>query len=276
MARFVTPIHGGSFPVTDEGPDTGNGSNFVPLVLVPGVGGPRDTYHHQIAEFRKDRRVIATNLNAVRARGTGAIDSAAHDVLAAMDALGIERADILGGSFGSAAVARLSMIAPERVARMVWVAPPIVRHAPWRRIFGAGWLLGGTLLRYSPPRYHAPVARFLFERRMYTPEPELSPHELELMAKRVSDIQLGPFLDRVLELKDWDWRNLPGPVRHPVLVMQGRREHALTPPDIVAAWELASGRKVSVTPGHHMPYLSYPVEFNAALREFLDQPLAAH
>jgi pimeloyl-ACP methyl ester carboxylesterase len=274
MVHIVSPPHGGSFPVTDIGPE--RESEALPLVLVPGVGGPRDTYHHQIEEFRRDRRVVATNLNAVRARATTAIDSAARDVLAAMDALGIERADILGSSFGSTAVARLSQLAPGRVGRMVWVAPPVVRHAPWRRIFGPGWLFGGALLRYSPPRYHAPVARFVFERRIYSPEPELSAYELELLAKRVSDTQLGPFVGRILDLKDWDWRKQPGDVRHPLLVMQGRREHALTPPDILAAWEQAGGRAVTVTPGHHMPYLSFPLEFNAALRSFLDEPQSAH
>lgn len=274
MTHIVTPAHGGSFPVTDIGPDEERGA--LPLVLVPGVGGPRDVYHHQVAEFRRDRRVLATNLNAVCARDSKAIESAARDVLAAMDAVGIERADVLGSSFGSTAVARLSMLAPDRVARMIWVAPPVVGHAPWRKIFSPGWLFGGALLRYSPARYHAPVARFVFAQQMYSPEPELSAQELELLAKRVSDTQFVPFFNRVRDLKDWDWRKLPGPAQHPLLVMQGRREHAVTPPDILAAWERMGGRAIAVTPGHHMPYLSYPSEFNSALREFLDAPLPGH
>ena len=123
---IVRPPHGGSFPVTDVGQGPAR-----PLLLVPGVGGPRDMYHHQVAEFSRDRRVIATNLNPTLARGTNAIESAARDVLAAMDALGIEQADVMGGSFGTTAVTRLAQIAPDRVARMVWVAPPVVQHGPW-------------------------------------------------------------------------------------------------------------------------------------------------
>jgi len=263
---IVTPPHGGSFPVTDVGP--AEGPRATTLVLVPGVGGPRDMYHHQVAEFSRDRRVVATNLNGTLARGTTSIDSAAHDILAAMDALGIERADVLGCSFGTTAVARLAQIAPERIARMVWVAPAVVRHEPWRRMFGAGWLFGGAMMKYAPPRYHAPVARFIHERGMYGPEPELTPHELELMAKRVSDVQIAPFFARVKDLHDWDWAALE--VTHPLLVMQGKREYALTPPDVIAAWERLSGRKVVVTPGHHMPYLSFPEPFNLELRSFLD------
>src|SRR5512147_1904972 len=96
----VRPPHGGSFPVTDVVPDA-PGPAGLPLVLVPGIGGPRDTYHHQMAAFRGDRRVIATNLNPIRGRGMSAIESAARDVLAAMDALQVGRADVLGASFGS-------------------------------------------------------------------------------------------------------------------------------------------------------------------------------
>lgn len=271
--RVLNPPHGGAFAVTDVGP-TATPGRELPLVLVPGIGGPRDTYHHQIAAFREHRRVVATNLNPARGKGLSAIASAARDVIAAMDALAIERADLLGASFGSVVVASVAMLAPERVARLVWVAPPVVRHGPWRSSFGPGWLFGGALLRYAPPRYQAPVARFLSERRMYSPEPELSPHELELLAGRVSDTQLAPFFERLIELRGWDWRRLPAPILRPLLVIQGRSEHGLTPPDVLGAWERASGRAVAITPGHHMPYLSYPLEFNETLRAFLDDPLS--
>jgi len=266
MITVVRPPHGGSFPVTDQQPESAG--LHRPLVFVPGVGGPRDMYHHQISEFGRDRRVVATNLNATIARGASPSESAARDVLAAMDALGIEQADVLGASFGTTAVTRLAALAPGRVARMVWVAPPVVRHGPWRRMFGPGWLVGGAMMKYAPPDYHGQVARFIHERGMYGPEPELGAHELELMAKRVSDVQVLPFVSRVLDLRDWDWRTLA--IAHPVLVMQGGREHAVTPPDVIAAWQRLSGRDVVITPGHHMPYLSYPGEFNAALRAYLD------
>jgi pimeloyl-ACP methyl ester carboxylesterase len=260
---IVRPPHGGSFPVTDVGSGPAR-----TLVLVPGVGGPREMYYHQVEEFSRDRRVVATNLNATRARGKTMIESAARDVLAAMDVLGIEQADVMACSFGTTAVATLAQIAPDRVARMIWVAPPVVQHGPWRKIFGPGWLFGGAMMKYAPPRYHGNVARFIEASRIYQPEPTLSAHELELMAKRTSDVQVIPFFNRVFDLRGWDWRGLA--VAHPVLVMQGEREHAVTPPDVLAAWERLSGRAIAVTPGYHMPYLSYPREFNEALRSFLD------
>jgi len=268
--RVVHPPHGGKIPLTVLAPEAP--STRTPLVLVPGVGGPRDTYHHQMQAFGADRMVVATNLNAVSAPRVGPIGSAAQDVLCVLDELGIARCDLMGASFGSTIVARVAALAPERVRRLLWIAPPVVRHGPWRRSFGPGWLVGGALLKYAPPSQRGPVARFVASRRMYTVEPDLDEIELERLAGRISDTQFRPFFSRLAALHSWDWRRFDAPHPHPLLVVQGAQEHAMTPPDMVRAWERASGRPVAVVPGYHMPYLSYPEPFNAVVREFLDAP----
>ena len=271
--RDIHPAHGGSFEI--EVRRLSAPSVHPPLVLVPGVGGPRGTFHHQVRAFAENRDVIATNLNASQAPASEPVDSAAHDVLAVLDALGLERVDLLGSSFGSCAVARLAVLAPRRVRRMVWVAPPVLHHGPWRRAFGPGWLIGGALMKYAPPGYREEVIRVLATRRVYSPEPDLSEAELNLLAGRVSDTQLAPFFRRLSGLRDWDWRRLPAPAAHPALVIQGAKEHALTPLDVRRAWERLTGRPVVVTAGTHMPYLSFPEEFNHAVQAFLDEPEGA-
>jgi pimeloyl-ACP methyl ester carboxylesterase len=51
--------------------------------------------------------------------------------------------------------------------------------------------------------------------------------------------------------------------------VQGERENAVSPPDVIRAWERLSERPVAVIPGTHMPYLSFPQEFNAVVEAFL-------
>ena len=75
-------------------------------MFVPGVGGPRGTFHHQITAFSKDRDVVAMNLNPEVARGWDAIDSATQDVLHTMDSLGLGRVDLIGASYGACIAAR--------------------------------------------------------------------------------------------------------------------------------------------------------------------------
>ena len=267
--RRIEPAHGGSFEI--ELRRTAGRSPHLPLVLVPGVGGPRGTFHHQMTAFAEDRDVVGTNLNAAQAPAAEPIDSAAHDVLAVLDALGLERVDILGSSFGSCAIARLAELAPQRIRRQVWAAPPVVHHAPWRAAFGPGWLVGGALMKYTPPNYRAEIVRVLATRRVYSPEPDLTEEELNLLASRVSDTQLAPFFRRLSGLRDWDWRRMPVPAARPAVVIQGEKEHAVTPADVRRAWVALTGRPIVVTPGTHMPYLSYPEPFNEAVRAFLDE-----
>ena len=52
------------------------------------------------------------------------------DVLAAMDGLGIERAALVGNSFGGAVALRVAVVAPERVSALVLVSAPAPGIAP--------------------------------------------------------------------------------------------------------------------------------------------------
>lgn len=55
--------------------------------------------------------------------GAYTLDEIAQDVLALADELGVERFSLIGHSMGGAAVQRVLALAPQRVARMVGIAP---------------------------------------------------------------------------------------------------------------------------------------------------------
>lgn len=82
-----------------------------------------------LAAALPDRRIVALDL-----RGHGissapgccyGADSLAHDVEQAMDALGIERADLVGHSLGSITSAYLAATRPDRVNRLVLVSTSV-------------------------------------------------------------------------------------------------------------------------------------------------------
>jgi len=266
--RRVVPEHGGHVDVTIHHARSANRIH-PPLVLVPGVGGPRETFHHQVEALSVDRNVISTTLNQTQAQGVEPIDSASRDILAVVDALGVEIVDVLGHSFGSCATARFTELHPERVRRQVWVSPPIVHHAPWRAAFGPGWFFGGAILKFTPERHRAEVVRRIAESRTYSTEPDLSEAELTRLAERVSDTDFSPFFRRFSGLRDWDWRRLHAPAPRPTLVVQGEKEHKVTPRSDRRALEMLSERPIGLIPGTHMPYLSFPREFNELVHSWL-------
>lgn len=213
---------------------------------------------------------MATNLNPFTGRGLGPVESGVRDVLFVLETFGVERCDLIGASFGSCVVAQLSQTMPERVRRQLWVAPPIVRHLPWLGAFGPGWLYGGALMKFAPPRFHDRVAQYLEAGRHYAPEPDLDRTELRLLAGRVSDTSLAPFFRRLGGLLSWDWRRLQSPAERPLRVVQGRLEHAVSPPGVLEPLARLAGQPPVVMPGRHMPYLSFPEEFNRIARDHFD------
>jgi pimeloyl-ACP methyl ester carboxylesterase len=277
--RTIKPGHGGAVEVAirrsraaatnPRGTETAE-SGRLPIVLVPGVGGPRETFYHQVEAFSSDRDVVATSLNPALAPGVEPIDSGARDVLAVLDSLNLAVVDLIGHSYGACVTARFTELYPQRVRRQIWIAPPVVHHAPWRKAFGPGWLFGGAIMKFSPPRYRGEVVRRIAASRTYSTEPDLTEQELAVLANRVSDTDFSPFFLRFSGLRDWDWRRLPMPAPRPTLVIQGEKEHRRTPRDVRRSLVLLSGGPIALTRGTHMPYLSYPDEFNAVVRDWLD------
>lgn len=104
--------------------DEGSGAT---VVLIHGFGGHTFSYRYQIADLSRDHRVVALDLlgYGYSGRTTDAdysLTAQADRVLGLMDALGIERASLVGHSMGGAVAMRVAAGHPERVDRLALVA----------------------------------------------------------------------------------------------------------------------------------------------------------
>lgn len=120
MTPFAVAVAGGT--LLGERRDESDG---VPLVLVHGFGGSRRDWD-RVARALPDRRpLVAYDQRGFGdSRGdAGAPFSHAEDLVALLDALGIERADLCGVSLGGATVLGCATAAPARVRRLVLVSP---------------------------------------------------------------------------------------------------------------------------------------------------------
>lgn len=100
------------------------GSEGTPLIMVHGYTDNSRGWS-ELAPHLGDRPMIALDL-----RGHGGTqapqccyspDDFAHDIVGAMDTLGIERADIIGHSLGAITAANLAGIYPDRVEKLVLI-----------------------------------------------------------------------------------------------------------------------------------------------------------
>jgi 2-hydroxy-6-oxonona-2,4-dienedioate hydrolase/4,5:9,10-diseco-3-hydroxy-5,9,17-trioxoandrosta-1(10),2-diene-4-oate hydrolase len=118
--------------------DTGRQKIFVaragegPAVLLLHGGGPGtngvSSYVRNIAALARDHQVIVPDLPGY-GRSTKGVDPAdpfghlADGVRGLLDRLGLEKAHLVGHSYGGACALRLALDTPDRVDRMVLVAP---------------------------------------------------------------------------------------------------------------------------------------------------------
>lgn len=105
-----------------------------PLVLLHGVSGHGARWRRTAERYLADRRVLAPDL-----RGHGrspyeppwTAERHVADVLAVLDAEGVEQADLVGHSFGGLIAVHLARTASRRVRRLVLLDPVIGLDPPY-------------------------------------------------------------------------------------------------------------------------------------------------
>ena len=251
-----------------------------PVVLVHGLGATKVSMLPSVAALADaGRRAIALDLpgfgDSVKPiRAPYHAPYFAGAVVALLDALGIERADLVGNSLGGRVAIEVALRHPERTGRLGLLAPSLawLRDRPWAPLLrivapqigllqpaprplveaiaravvpGATaqeWTAAGVdefLRSYLTPRGRA--AFYAAARNIYLEEPR-GPHGL--------------------------WTRLPS-LRAPALFVWGRRDHIV--PRAFAdhvAQALPAARQLELDCGH-VPQLEAPEATHAALRDFL-------
>ena len=101
--------------------DLGDGE--VPLVLLQHFRGNLDNWDPALADaLAADRRMVAfdnVGVGATTGRTPSTVEAMAHDAIAFVDALGLERIDLLGFSIGSFVAQEIALIRPDLPRRIV-------------------------------------------------------------------------------------------------------------------------------------------------------------
>lgn len=242
-----------------------------PLLLIAGLGGRLAFWRRQVPAFAAQFRVVLHDH-----RGTGAstrsiiaysVRQMADDVLALMDALDIDRADVVGHSTGGAIAQVLALDHASRIGRVVlsasWPGPDPYFTALFdlrRRILtdaGADAYLTDGILRGYPPAWlqanAGMIAATADERRAAFPGIE------------IENSRIGAVLGH-------DQRARLGGIRHPTLVVCAE-DDAITP--LPFSCELAAripGARLATLPngGHFVPHV-HPDEYNRIVLQFLTE-----
>ena len=245
-----------------------------PLVLVMGIGYDSSLWGlHQVpALSRRFQVIVLDNRDAgrsTRARGEYTIEDMADDVAGVLDALGIQRAHLLGLSMGALIAQEFAVRYPRRVDRLVLCGPDA---APARDVFHpiAVW----QAVKESDQSGSVFVAQqltWLFSagfRRNATAVRQT----VELLSSNPNPVAADAYARQAQAYLGYDPATRPGSITAPTLVVVGEQD-LLTPPWI--AREVAAnipGAQLEIIRGDgasHVVPLERPDEFNRLVVEFL-------
>ena len=245
------------------------------VILVHGFGSSLHTWDEVAAGLEDEFRVIRLDLPGFGLTGpdpTGDYsDTRAHAVLAAlMDALGVPRASFVGSSMGGRIAWSFAAAQPERVERLVLMAPdgfasPGIEYGKPPRVPLMMRLLAVTLPRFMVKGSMAPA---------YGDPAGLTP----ALVDRYYEMMLAPgvrraILDRMGQHVLVPPEPLLATIRAPTLLLWGERDRMVPVANAEDYLRAMPDARRLVLPGiGHVPMEEAPEQVVAALREFLTAP----
>ena len=284
-ARFPRPDHVVAADIDTFYLEAGEGP---PVVLVHGLGATNASMLPPLWDLARDHRVLAPDLpgfgDSSKPFRSYNAEFYASWLAAFLDETGIERADIVGNSMGGRIAIELGLVAPERVNRLVLLAPSpaFIKH---RQFTGLVKYLRPELAFVPLPLPHKRVVastKQLFSKPERLPDAWYDAAADEF--RRVFDSPSGrvSFFSAARQIyleepfgETGFWDRLPS-LQPPSLFVWGQQDR-LVPAKFAPRVEraLPAATSVVLPDCGHVPQFELPEKTNALIREFIGVGAAA-
>ena len=247
------------------------------VVLVHGIGASVEYWRFTIEALRNDFRIIALDLPGCGKSERGAeiptLAETADLMVAFMDAVGIERASLIGNSMGGLVCLETALCHPERLDRLV-----LSNSAGLGREVSIFWrlvtlpVLGRALidlnvwlaLRALPNFFYRPQGsepELIASCQEWVARPDLTGTIVEVAR---SGVDLTGQRPEILRLSQMEGLSVP------TLVVWGENDWIIPPAHATTAHrKIPDAQLVMLERCGHCPSLESPDAFNSATREFL-------
>jgi pimeloyl-ACP methyl ester carboxylesterase len=250
------------------------------LLLLHGLLGYSFSWRYALPYLARQATVHAVDMLGVgfsdRPAGLDCCLRASADrLLRFLDAVSVESCDLVGTSHGGAVAMMAAALAPDRIRRLVLVAPvnPWSLHGSWMAAFLSSNFVSPLFLRIAPVLQ--PTHGYML-RRLYGDPRRIRPGTLEGYSAPFS--LPGAFEYGLGILRTWrqdleDLRSILPRIGHiPTLMMWGTLDVAVDPLSATPLCaQFADCRVLTLEGVGHLPYEEVPEEFNRAVAEFLSE-----
>ena len=228
-------------------------------------------WREQVPALAESYRVINVDL-----RGHGrssevtqsfSLYDAVSDVVAVLDAAGIEKAVWCGLSMGGMIALRAALTCPARVEGLILMDTDAGAEHPYRKLRNNVMGLGAQLFGVGP--FLPPIARLMFGSTTRRQDPALV-HEWKAEFARVHLPSILRCLEAVMK-RDSLLADLPQ-IRVPTLVLVGEEDRSLPPALSRRIHDgLPDSEWVQIPAAGHLSALEQPASVNAAVLRFLER-----
>ncbi|WP_309662262.1 alpha/beta fold hydrolase [Sphingomonas sp.] len=242
--------------------DEAGSGDAVPILFLHGVGSDKSVWAPQLAHFGAQRRALAFDYPGYgesdpATAGTTRDDYAAA-ILAAMDALGIDRAHVCGLSLGGVIAIAMYAAAPARCVSLI-LADSFAVHPDGAAIYERSIAASADMRALAEGRVDALLAQ--------PADASVRSEVIETMAK------IDPAAFRIGAEAVWlaDQRDRAAAIRVPTLIICGTEDH-VTPPALSRelAHLIPGAQYEPIEGAGHLSNLERPVEFNAVAKTFVE------
>jgi pimeloyl-ACP methyl ester carboxylesterase len=256
------------------------GGSGPPLLLLHGLLGYSFSWRFTLPALSKHATVYAVDMPGAGfsdrpPNPTCSFRAHAERLLRFLDSADVESCDLLGTSHGGAIVMMAAALAPERIRRLILVAPVNPWSAHGRRLapFLSSAPVSRTLLRLEPCLgiIHDTLLRRLYGDPRRIPAGTLAGYSAAFKIPGTLKYGLGVVSSWNRDLADLE-AVLPRIADIPAFILWGSQDTAVSPDSAQMLRRVFKCCQVEIFDGvGHLPYEEVPERFNASLLRFLSQ-----
>jgi len=255
-------------------PDYMQAGKGKPLIFIPGMEGAKEFWQPQVEGLSDAYRTIATSLPVWKPSMSSSVSDCAGCILALMDELGLEKAVVVGESFGGMVTQELALYHPQRLSGIILCN---TMDRPRRGGFGlnvftlASFVSQLSFLPFLPMDQRRSLLRWVGKRRGAVMDP--SPGNADLVEYIIRyGIACGAaaYLDRIVAGAKVSYTAKLRDISVPALVLRGEEDRLVGAEAVMQlAGRIPRSDLVIIEGGGHCCTYTRPEASNAAIRDWL-------
>ncbi|RJP31037.1 MAG: alpha/beta hydrolase [Actinobacteria bacterium] len=255
-------------------PDYIEAGKGKPLIFIPGMEGAKEFWEPQMRGLEDAYHTIATSLPVWKPCLASAVSHCAGSIIALMDALGLEKAVVVGESFGGMVIQELALSYPQRLSGIILCN---TMDRPRRGGFGMNVFTLATLvhqcafLPFLTMDQRCGLMRWVGRHRGFVLDP--SPRNADLVEYIIRyGTACGPaaYLDRMIAGAKASYTTRLREISVPALVLRGEEDRLIGAETVMQlAGRIPHADLVIIAGGGHCCTYTVPEASNLAIREWL-------